>query len=144
RSNATASGISRRLTKAFVLRALTSSCAAPPSRETTLVQSSFTSDSSLISCWNHERFQHASLNLTPMGKTGCPLHPRPTRKKLREERVDHRYRRIHSGLPCAMVYGLLRALLGEPACLPPSPARCVKHRRQLGACVGAPGPHDLT
>jgi hypothetical protein len=22
--------------------------------------------------------------------------------------------------------------------------RCVKHRRQLGACMGAPGPHDLT
>src|SRR6185312_15142970 len=48
----------------------------------------------------------------------------PAQKKLREARVDHRYRRIHSGLPCAMVYGLLRALPGEPACLPPSSARC--------------------
>jgi len=28
--------------------------------------------------------------------------------------------------------------------LPPSPAWCIKHRRRLGACVGAPEPHDLT
>jgi hypothetical protein len=51
------------------------------------------------------------------GKTGCPLHPRPTRKNMfARARVDHRYRRNHAGLPCAMVYGLLRALPGEPAC----------------------------
>src|SRR6201986_922373 len=31
-------------------------------------------------------------------------------------------RRIHSGLPCAMVLRLIRALLGDPAFLSPSPA----------------------
>jgi hypothetical protein len=45
------------------------------------------------------------------GKTGWPLHPGPSRKRNLRERVDHRYRRIHSGLPCAVVYGLLRALV---------------------------------
>src|SRR6516164_113793 len=45
-------------------------------------------------------------NAEGAGKTGWPLHPGPPRKKLREERDDHRYRRRHSGLPCAMVYGL--------------------------------------
>jgi hypothetical protein len=39
-------------------------------------------------------------------KAGWPLHPGAPRKKLREERENHRYRRKHSGLPCAMVYGL--------------------------------------
>jgi hypothetical protein len=29
------------------------------------------------------------------------------------------------GIPCAMVYGLFRALLGDRACLPPSPAEMV-------------------
>src|SRR5579863_6133952 len=29
-----------------------------------------------------------------------------------------------SGIPCAMVYGLFRALPGDRACLPPSPAGC--------------------
>ena len=58
------------------------------------------------------------------GKAGCPLHPRPTRKKVfARARVDHRYRRNHSGLPCAVVYDLLRALPGEPAC-------CHRHLRK--------------
>jgi len=45
-------------------------------------------------------------NAEGAGKTGWPLHPGPPRKKLREERVNHRYRRYHTGLPCAVVYGL--------------------------------------
>jgi hypothetical protein len=62
------------------------------------------------------------------GKAGCPLHPRPTRRKnLARARVDHRYRRNHFGLPCAVVYDLLRALLGEPAC-------CHRHLREAHAC----------
>jgi len=32
-------------------------------------------------------------NAEGAGKTGWPLHPGPPRKKLREERVNHRYRR---------------------------------------------------
>ena len=50
---------------------------------------------------------------------------------------------ISPAFPAQWFYGLLRALLGEPACLPPSSARSLKHRRQLGACMGAPGPHDF-
>src|SRR5262249_49886129 len=45
------------------------------------------------------------------------MHPGPPRRKRCARRVDHRYRRNHSGLPCAVVYGLLRALLGEPGFL---------------------------
>ena len=67
------------------------------------------------------------------GKAGWPLHPGPPRKRKLRERVNHRYRRRHSGLPCAMVYGLLRALLGEPSRLPPSLATIRKNRRQLSA-----------
>src|SRR5271165_114884 len=48
------------------------------------------------------------------GKAGWPLHPGPPRKRNLRERVDHRYRRDQPGLPCAVVYSLYRALLGEP------------------------------
>jgi hypothetical protein len=57
------------------------------------------------------------------GRPGGRMHPGPPRKKLREERVDHRYRRIHSSLPCAMVLRLIRALPGDQALL--SPLLCV-------------------
>jgi len=39
-------------------------------------------------------------------------------------------------------YSLFRALPGDRAFLPPSPARCEDHR-QLDASVGASGPHDF-
>ena len=45
--------------------------------------------------------------------TACTRGPRA--RKIAQSARDHRYRRIHSGLPCAVVYGLLRALPGEPA-----------------------------
>ena len=70
------------------------------------------------------------------------MHPGPPRKKLREERVNHRYRRDQPGLPCAVVYGLY-VLSPVNQHLPPSPARCETHRRELSACMGAPGPHDF-
>jgi uncharacterized protein (DUF3084 family) len=54
------------------------------------------------------------------GKTGWPLHPGPPRKRCLRERDDHRYRRRHSGLPCAVVYGLY-ALSPVNQRLPPSP-----------------------
>jgi len=47
--------------------------------------------------------------------------------------------RRQSGFPCAAVYGLLRALLGDRAFLPPSPAIS----RELDASVGASGPHGF-
>jgi hypothetical protein len=54
------------------------------------------------------------------GKTGWPLHPGPPRKENLRERDDHRYRRRHSGLPCAVVYGLY-ALSSVNQRLPPLP-----------------------
>ncbi len=53
-------------------------------------------------------------NQRVQGRPGGRLPPGPPRRKGCARRVDHRYRRRHSGLPCAVVYGLLRALLGEP------------------------------
>jgi hypothetical protein len=46
------------------------------------------------------------------------------------------------GIPHAMVYGLYRALPGEPAFLPPSPVEIAFH--QLDTSVGVSGPHDFT
>src|SRR6195256_4973249 len=45
------------------------------------------------------------------------------------------------GIPRAMVYGLFRALPGDRAFLPPSPAKVAF--RELDASVGASGPHDF-
>jgi hypothetical protein len=47
-----------------------------------------------------------SLRTEGAGKVGWPLHPGPSRRKNVRERENHRYRRRHSGLPCAMGYGL--------------------------------------
>jgi hypothetical protein len=79
------------------------------------------------------------------GKTGCPHAPVGLRaRKVAQRREDHRYRRNHTGLPCAVVYGLLRALPGEPAWLPPSLSRLpLELSAKLSACMGAPGPHDF-
>jgi hypothetical protein len=40
------------------------------------------------------------------GKTGCPHAPVGLRAKSCAKARSHRYRRKHSGLPCAVVYGL--------------------------------------
>jgi hypothetical protein len=45
-----------------------------------------------------------------------------------------------TGIPCAMVYGLYRALPGDRAFLPPSSARST---RKLSLSVGRPGPRDF-
>jgi hypothetical protein len=56
--------------------------------------------------------------------------------------VGPQVNRSNAGFPCAVVYGLLRALPGDRACLPPSPSRSLL-RESLNASVGAPGPHDF-
>ena len=50
--------------------------------------------------------------------------------------------RRQSGFPCAMVYGLLRALPGERLFLPPSPLRRFASQ-ELDASTAASGPHDF-
>src|SRR5581483_7665423 len=46
----------------------------------------------------------------------------------------------HSGIPCAVVYGLLRALPGDRAFLPPSPRGLTP---RINASIGASGQHDF-
>ena len=77
------------------------------------------------------------------GKAGCALHPRSrVHKRAKKTHTSIQVQRRQSGFPCAMGYSLFRALLGDRAFLPPSPA---KHfaSRELDASVGAPGPHGF-
>jgi hypothetical protein len=48
----------------------------------------------------------------------------PAQKEFARAR-EPQVQAVTTGLPCAMVLRLIRALLGEPSCLPPSPPRCV-------------------
>ena len=53
----------------------------------------------------------------------------PSRRKLRERREDHRYRRNHTGLPCAVVYGLYAlSPVNHPVC----------HRRRPRCAASSP------
>ena len=47
----------------------------------------------------------------------------------------------HTGLPCAVVYGLWRALPGEPCRLPPSAHDALLASSAQRRAFGAPGPH---
>jgi hypothetical protein len=79
-----------------------------------------------------------------------PIAPAVVRTK--NARVDHRFNRITPAFPARMVYGLLRTLPGDRACLPPSPCGLMIHLKPgwagcistgLDASIGAPGPHDF-
>ena len=67
------------------------------------------------------RPRHA-LNLDPPRYRGrredrvpaAPMAPCAASAQKKHTGCNHRYRRNHTGLPCAVVYDLLRALLGEP------------------------------
>ncbi len=79
------------------------------------------------------------------GKAGWPLHPGPSRKKDCAKRAKvHRYRRRHSGLPRAVVYGLY-ALSLVSQCLFATiiPQHAFAACARLDASVGASGPHDF-
>ncbi len=54
-------------------------------------------------------------------------------RKGRRARMSIQAQRRHPGIPCAMVYGLFRALPGDRAWLPPSPAGTP---RKLDASIG--------
>jgi hypothetical protein len=50
------------------------------------------------------------------GNAGSWLHPRPPRGKVAQKRaLTKQVQPEQSGIPCAVVYGLLRDLPGEPA-----------------------------
>src|SRR3989440_10922903 len=56
------------------------------------------------------------------GKAGCSPHPQPRTQTKKRTSVVATGSPKQSDLPCAMVYGLFRALPGDRAFLPPSPA----------------------
>ncbi len=67
------------------------------------------------------------------GKAGCSLHPWPPREKSARG-VDHRYRRKHSGLPCASGFTAYFVLsLVSRAFLPPSPCGHPRITARLGS-----------
>jgi len=72
------------------------------------------------------------------GKPGadCTRGPRATKSTG----VGPQVNRSNAGFPCAVVYGLLRALPGDRAFLPPSPPRSVL----LGSLTPASGRQDHT
>jgi len=54
------------------------------------------------------------------GNAGCPLHPQPRVQSVGSTRVSHHRFTGTPGISCAVVYGLLHALPGDRALLPPS------------------------
>src|ERR1700733_6139782 len=82
--------------------------------------------------------------LPPRGEQGMPGADAPAaaRGVVGSTRVSHHG---HTGItrhsPRNGFNGFLRALPGDRACLPPSPAKIAF--RQLDASVGASGPHDF-
>src|ERR1700687_4382256 len=73
------------------------------------------------------------------GKAGCRLHPWVPCKK--STGVGPQVQPETSGLPCAMVYGLFRALPGDRAFFFATVAPEKPASRGLCASIGAPGPH---
>jgi hypothetical protein len=97
----------------------------------------------------------ALINLSPIegvGNAGCPLHPRPRVHLVVVERTRVTTSTPESpGIPARNGFNsFLRALPGDRALLPPSPAdmSCLSpvgptRLRKLDASVGASGPHDF-
>src|SRR5882762_8479891 len=86
-----------------------------------------------------------------VGNAGCPLHPQPrVRFALVKSTRVNEYTGITRRSRTQWFYDLFRALPGDRACLPPSPADrfCLSpvgptQLRELDASVGASGPHDF-
>ena len=80
------------------------------------------------------------------GRRECRVPAAPTvsaRKIAQKARVDPQVQPGQPGIPRAVVYGLLRALLGEPDFVVTVISAMRMHRRQLSAGHGAPGPHGF-
>ena len=63
-----------------------------------------------------------AIKSTGVGTTGTPDQP---------------------GIPCAMALRLIRALLGDHRLVATVAGETREHHRRLGACFGAPEPHDF-
>ncbi len=76
------------------------------------------------------------------GRPGARCTREPSREKIARKREDHRYRRNHTGLPCAVVYGLyVISSVNLADCH--RPPRCACASSALAPAFGAPGPHDF-
>jgi hypothetical protein len=85
-----------------------------------------------MSLYNREGAGKAGYLLIPMARVQKKTHAAVTTGSAG-----------YPGPPCAMALRLIRALPGDHAWLPPSPARRRKRLHELDACIGAPGPHDF-
>jgi hypothetical protein len=97
-------------------------------------------------------FASASPSLQNRGRRESRMPIAPAVVRTKSARVDHRFNRIAPAFPARMGYGLLRALPGDRAFLPPSPCGLTTHLKpgwagcifaRLDASIGAPGPHDF-
>jgi hypothetical protein len=79
------------------------------------------------------------------GKAGCALHPRSRVQSCTKENAHEHTGEAEAIRPSLRngFNGLYRALPGDRAFLPPSPARSFASR-ELDASVGASGPHGFT
>ena len=71
------------------------------------------------------------------------MHPGPHAQRIIAHAREPQVQRRHSGLPCAAVYGLLRALPGEPAFATVARAKPLEPRSTLTPCLCAPEPHGF-
>jgi hypothetical protein len=78
------------------------------------------------------------------GRPGGRMHPGPHAQRIIAHAREPQVQRRHSGLPCAAVYGLLRALPGEPAFATVARANPLELRTTLAPCLCAPEPHGFT
>jgi hypothetical protein len=86
------------------------------------------------------RVVHVSFAHEGVGNAGWQAHPQPRVEKITRELVTT-VAPVHPAFPHANGFnGFLRALLGDRALLPPSPAGVPP---TLDASVGASGPHDF-
>ncbi len=78
------------------------------------------------------------------GKTGCwPQPMAPVREKMHGAGTTGTTGAFRPSLRDGW-NGVLRALPGDRALLPPSPARAAKQQRRLDLSVERPGPHDFS
>ena len=75
----------------------------------------------------------ALFDIEGAGKTGCPHAPMGFRAKHCAKARSHRNRRNHTGLPCAVVYGLYALSWVNLAGCHPRRPRCAWHRGRLDA-----------
>jgi hypothetical protein len=87
-------------------------------------------------------WQPASHLREGAGKAGHRLMPM-VRVQKKSTRQNHRFSRNTRPSLRNGFNGLLRALPGDRALLPPSSVRRLKRHCELSASVGAPGPHGL-